>query len=459
VAKLLNISIGKAKAVGFFASIGAGFTLAGVGEYAFAIVLWMVAAIAATAILWPNPQRGHAAPLRVVACLPSLICLVLLPIWTVAKKGDEPWTNFARLIHKNAPPELNRPSTPVATPSTVQTHPVPQPLASAPTKTSIPAARPPAKQPTFTESPGDFVVIIGGTPHKISHASTRQNPTHIAPFGDSRAIKAYVEHDRLYVDALLHYAPDKAPLQLLHNNLRDRPSQWDRNFDDSAIEIVDEKLTPRFQLIYKDPRTAVLRGVFQFPGGAVVFEDRSRFFVGSLEGTVRIARLFKYPSRLHQSEELSSPAPPTQSCPNGICIAGDNTGSAVVNNLAPPAAKLTFTEDLDTSLSQTGEKILRVHIHTDRSIPGAVVAIVCSEPVEYVKAVLHGAGHTNLGWGRAQGNFQMRDGSILPPENGLIIIVNIPAAFLPGQEIEATIKSKADARVLSVNPVEFVPKE
>jgi hypothetical protein len=163
---------------------------------------------------------------------------------------------------------------------------------------------PPAKQPTFKEAPGDFVVIVAGTPHTISQLSTRESPTSVAPFGDSRAIKAYVEDGRLYVDALLYYAQDKPPLQLIHNELKGRPSKWDRNFDNSAIEIVDENLVPRFQLIYKDARTILLRGVFQFPSGAVVFEDRARFFVGSLENTVGIVRIFKYPSRLHQGAEL-----------------------------------------------------------------------------------------------------------------------------------------------------------
>ncbi len=160
------------------------------------------------------------------------------------------------------------------------------------------------KQPTFKEAPGNFVALVGGTQYSVSHLSTRQKPTRIIAFGDSPAITAYVENDRFYVDALLYYAPDKSPLHLVHNELKGRPPQWDRNFDDSAIEIVDERLTPRFQLIYMNARTVVLRGVFQYRDGAAVFDEHANYFIGSREKEVNITRIFRYPSRLHQGEEL-----------------------------------------------------------------------------------------------------------------------------------------------------------
>lgn len=144
----------------------------------------------------------------------------------------------------------------------------------------------------------------GGHPHRIGESSTKESPSKIAPFGDSRSITAYIEGRKLYVDALLYYAPDEPPLQLTHNELEGRPRKWDRNLDDSALEIVDENLVPRFQLIYKDARTVLLRGVFQFRGGAVVFEeDASHFFIYSRENEVKIARIFQYPSRIHQGQE------------------------------------------------------------------------------------------------------------------------------------------------------------
>jgi hypothetical protein len=37
------------------------------------------------------------------------------------------------------------------------------------------------------------------------------------------------------------------------------------------------------------------------------------------------------------------PPQPSQSCPNGICIAGDNSGTATVNNFGPPPIHLDWT--------------------------------------------------------------------------------------------------------------------
>ena len=121
-------------------------------------------------------------------------------------------------------------------------------------------------------------------------------------------ISAYIENNRLYVDTLLYYDSDKEPLMLVHNELLNPPRTWDRNFDNSAIEIVDEKGIPRFQLIYKDDQTVMICGVFEFkddPYRAVVVTDHNRdFFEGSKADRINIDPLFRYPSRLHKGEEL-----------------------------------------------------------------------------------------------------------------------------------------------------------
>jgi hypothetical protein len=111
---------------------------------------------------------------------------------------------------------------------------------------------------------------------------------------------------RLFVDAQLFYAPNTLPLRLRHNELTHRPPQWDSNFDESAIEIVDEKAKPRFQLIYHDQHTVFLRGIFQFTDRVVVLEEnKRRYFVGSIEAEMETGCIFKYPSRLYKGQELS----------------------------------------------------------------------------------------------------------------------------------------------------------
>jgi hypothetical protein len=231
------------------------------------------------------------------ASMAAGLAIVLLVLITVV----DPWTSVPRRVESSPKPISGEPSV-----SQSSNSPTP---AQAP---STQSPRQPEQKPTFTEIPGAFVVLVGHQSHEISPDNTKKRPANIAPFGDAHTIQAYIESGRLYVDALLYYAAGQPPLQLVHNSLKDLPPQWDRNYDDSAIEIVDENLTPRFQIIYKNPRTVMLRGVFQFPrgDGVVVIEaDRNRHFVGSLEDSVRIDRLFNYPSRLHQGEELSQPVP------------------------------------------------------------------------------------------------------------------------------------------------------
>ena len=164
-----------------------------------------------------------------------------------------------------------------------------------------------AKSPTFTESES-FYVLIGSNDYRVSMESTKKEPSEIRLYGEPRAsIRAYVEGGKIYVDTLLDIGAGKEPLKLVHNDLRNRPPRWDRNYDNSAIEIVDESLVPRFQLIYKDRMTAQLCGVFRFQDRAVVINSHNvHYFAGSYESDNDIRRVFEYPSRLHAGEELNT---------------------------------------------------------------------------------------------------------------------------------------------------------
>lgn len=121
-------------------------------------------------------------------------------------------------------------------------------------------------KPTFTHVLGDFVVIAGGREYK---------PGAITVFGEQQpAISAYVDQGNLFVDARLYSTVGGSALKLVKNKLMAMPPQWDTNFDNSAIEVVDEQGRPRFQLIYHDPHTVFLRGIFQFEDRVVVLEEK-----------------------------------------------------------------------------------------------------------------------------------------------------------------------------------------
>jgi len=160
-------------------------------------------------------------------------------------------------------------------------------------------------------------------------------------------------------------------------------------------------------------------------------------------------------------KNLPAPAVPpntTINAPGGIPIVGNSgtvSNPTVINN-GPPPANLSFTEEIISPIPLTGngEKSMKVHITTDRSIPAAVVGIVFSGPVEMSKGggqddpSLRGASIQQLTWG---GPLTQRGGAPVP--NSFFISVNVPAAFTPGQELIVPVKSKTDVHVLRALPI------
>ena len=67
-----------------------------------------------------------------------------------------------------------------------------------------------------------------------------------------------------------------------------RPTDWDRNFSDNALEIVNEKLQPVLQIIYKRNGLIQIQGIFQGRNGGLIFE--------APELPQALPRIFKYPS-------------------------------------------------------------------------------------------------------------------------------------------------------------------
>jgi hypothetical protein len=180
-------------------------------------------------------------------------------------------------------------------------------IEASPATTDAPTAHqiPP---PTFTES-GKYYVLVGSKDYEVSKESTQQEPTEVTLLGESpSSIKTYVERGTILVDALLDMGHGKEPIKLIHNELQNRPPRWDMNEDSSAIEVVDENLTPRFQLVYRDHLRAQLCGVFSFTNRALIANQTNfHFYQGSSyrESDIDIHRLFAYPSRLHAHEELA----------------------------------------------------------------------------------------------------------------------------------------------------------
>jgi hypothetical protein len=103
------------------------------------------------------------------------------------------------------------------------------------------------------------------------------------------------------------------PLNLENNELSGLPSNWDCNHSKRAIEVVDDKLVPIFQIFYKDDTHIVFNGAITFTNGAVfVAEGKGLRVEGNANlsqeeffrhvEALGIKKVFKYPAWQHPGE-------------------------------------------------------------------------------------------------------------------------------------------------------------
>ena len=84
-------------------------------------------------------------------------------------------------------------------------------------------------------------------------------------------MRPYVRDARLYVDAKIYAGPDKSPIELVHNQVKNVSGKdCDVNFDKEAMEAVDADGQPMFQLVYDGIETLSISGVFVTGIGVMV---------------------------------------------------------------------------------------------------------------------------------------------------------------------------------------------
>jgi hypothetical protein len=142
--------------------------------------------------------------------------------------------------------------------------------------------------------PGENAILLGGGNGSFRAIGFSDEPI---------ILSAYIKDGKLVVDAIL-----RGETRLIANVLQNTDINWDRNFDDSAFEVVDDKGVPMLQVVYMTPNTVSVYGVFQgkrtyfaFPGG-ITFNFNSKSFP-SVDG-YPLKPIFKYPSRKYQGQEI-----------------------------------------------------------------------------------------------------------------------------------------------------------
>lgn len=152
------------------------------------------------------------------------------------------------------------------------------------------------ESPTFSEQIDTAVFKLGSNSATYSIEALRR--VSVRPFnllGFTPLL--HVEGERLFVDVALWRSRNEPAVLLIHDKLENRPPDWDMNSTNQALEVVDQKQNPVFQLIYERPSRVSIKGIFHLPNGGVVsIGDDGDVAVdsgGYIPATFHISRLFK----------------------------------------------------------------------------------------------------------------------------------------------------------------------
>jgi len=168
------------------------------------------------------------------------------------------------------------------TPSQVNISPSTEPLARVPT-------RQPEQFAFEEQSPDIFTVeLYKGSRAIISRADLTEKGWGPFLLGNENPFSIFLENGNLYAEAKVYNGPGLPAVEVKKNDFVLRPMNWDRNFTDNALEIVNEKLQPVLQMIYKRKGLIHIQGIFSSPQGGAIYE--------APELPQALPRIFKYPS-------------------------------------------------------------------------------------------------------------------------------------------------------------------
>jgi hypothetical protein len=163
---------------------------------------------------------------------------------------------------------------------------------------------PPARNPRFKEKVDHVTMLFGPT---MTWPVDMLRKTHAKPLalGGVVPFEVYMEGDTLFVDVNVSaLAPGSPTISIKHNEFSQPPPGWDRNFDDQALEFVDEHQRALLQLVFNGESNVSVRGIFK-AGNFLIASNENGIVINPTSGTFALPRtIFKYPSGLHLRERI-----------------------------------------------------------------------------------------------------------------------------------------------------------
>lgn len=160
------------------------------------------------------------------------------------------------------------------------------------------------KEPTFKEEHHNLNFSLGsGITIGYTKAQLQKGPNEPFNLGGHSPVKVYLEGNKLYADVEVYAASGMPPIKIVRNILSGLPHNWDSNKNENAIEIVDDKLNPVYQFIYKNDGHIIVNGIFPFPGGLVLADEVQGMIMNpNLPAILHLKRIFRYPTWKYPAE-------------------------------------------------------------------------------------------------------------------------------------------------------------
>jgi hypothetical protein len=160
------------------------------------------------------------------------------------------------------------------------------------------------RNPRFREKIENITLTFGGM-HFVWPVAGLATPRSPMLINKEVPFTAYMKNGTMYVDVNITNGsgPGAPSIKIVNSEFSQPPIGWDRNFDGTALEFVNEKRIPLFQMIYGSSDVTIY-GVFII--GNMIFtvnESGTRQFSSMPSGPLPTPkRIFEYPSSLHRGE-------------------------------------------------------------------------------------------------------------------------------------------------------------
>jgi hypothetical protein len=168
------------------------------------------------------------------------------------------------------------------------------------TVTKPDAVRQPAASIVFKDQiPEVFTIeLYRGSQAVISRKDLTEKGWGPFRMADEKPFSIYLDKGNLYAEARIYNGPGLPAVEVNKGDFVVRPMDWDRNFSDNALEIVNERMQPVLQIIYKRNGLIQIQGIFRGRNGGMIFE--------APELPEALPRIFKYPSWKYQGQYAES---------------------------------------------------------------------------------------------------------------------------------------------------------